>query len=150
MALFPRPVRAVRDRAFAAPVRIAGLGALTAFMSGVVALILAATIIGLVIVDPGAGRVAVLRRLRLCGRRVRAGRPAAAAGSGPDQKNRFLAAFTGVVVLALVGLIPVVGGLATMAVWLTGLGAVALAIVDWRRRRQAGQGAAKPPTAAAG
>jgi hypothetical protein len=143
VALFPRPVRAVRDRAFVAPLASLGWGALTAFMAGVVALILAATIIGLVIVVP----VAVVSPF--FGGFVYA---AAAFALGdlllsriwPGEKSRYLAAVTGVLVLALVGLIPVAGGLATMAIWLTGLGATAVAIVEWRRARQASQAAAQP------
>lgn len=143
VALFPRPVRAVRDRAFVAPLASLGWGALTAFMAAVVALILAATIIGLVIVVP----VAVVSPF--FGGFVYA---AAAFALGdlllsriwPGEKSRYLAAVTGVLVLALVGLIPVAGGLATMAIWLTGLGATAVAIVEWRRARQASQAAAQP------
>ena len=136
VALFRRQVRAIRDRAFAEPLASLGWGALTAFLAGVTALILAATIIGLIVVIPGllfspfvmlfiAGAAAFsLGELLL--RRIWAQPP-----------NVYLAALTGVFVLQLLALIPIVGGLANLIAWLTALGAAAWALLRWRRDRQA-------------
>lgn len=146
--LFPRPLRAVRDRAFTAPLAALGWGSLTAFMTGVVALILAATIIGLVIVVP-ALLVSPFVALFIYAAAAFAIGDVLLARIWTDQKNAYLSAVTGVVVLGLVGLIPLVGGLANMAVWLIGLGAAAVALVDWRRARQA-RSVAPPTDAPAG
>ena len=150
VALFGRQTRAIRDRAFAEPLASLGWGALIAFLTLVVALILAATIIGLIVVIPGvlfsplvALFVMATTSLgvgELLLRRVR-----------PQSANAYLAAITGVVVLQLLSLIPVVGGLATFAAWLAALGATGWAVLQWWKDRQArrigGDGAAAPATA---
>jgi hypothetical protein len=150
VALFGRQTRAIRDRAYAEPLASLGWGALIAFLTLVVALILAATIIGLIVVIPGIlfsplvvlfvmGTAALgvgellLRRLR------------------PQSTNAYLAALIGVVVLQLLGLIPVVGGLVGFAAWLAALGATGWALSQWWKVRQAhrsGGGGAAAPAAA--
>jgi len=136
VALFQRQLRAIRDRALAEPLASLGWGALTAFLTLVVALILAATIIGLIVVIPGllfspfvmlfiAGAAAFSLGELLLGR------------IWAQPPNVFLAALTGVFVLQLLGLIPIVGGIVNFAAWLIALGAAAWALLQWRRDRQA-------------
>lgn len=144
VALFPRPVRALRERAFASPLAALGWGSLTAFMAAVVLLILAATIIGLIVVVP-ALMVSPLVALFVWAATAFAIGDAALSRIWPGDRSRFLAAVTGALVMTLAGMIPIVGGLAVGAAWLIGLGAATLALVDWRRARQArGAGPSAP------
>lgn len=149
VALFRRQVQTIRTRALAEPLASLGWGALIAFLTLVVALILAATIIGLIVVIPGVlfslfvalfvQATAAFSLGELLLRRV-----------WPQSTNVYLTAMTGVLVLQLVGLIPVLGGLAGFAAWLIALGATAWALLQWRRDRQArlGGGMTAIPTPA--
>jgi hypothetical protein len=145
VALLGRQVGKVRDRALAEPLASLGWGALAAFLAAVAALILAATIIGLVVVVPallltplawlfvyaaGAFTVGDLLLGRIW----------------PNRRNVYLSAITGVIVLTLVGMVPVLGGLANVAVWFAALGAVCWVLVGWRRTRAARRAALRPAT----
>ncbi|GAB4243337.1 MAG: hypothetical protein Kow00129_02390 [Thermoleophilia bacterium] len=137
VALVPRQLQAVQVRLEAKPVSYLGWGALEALVIFPLAtLLVAITIVGLVVALPWA--LIIVPLLFVFGYLSAAGVIGAKilAKLGDGKEDLLLATVTGLVALRLVDLIPVLGSLALILVWLTGLGATVAAIWSWQRGRR--------------
>jgi len=144
-AICPAYLRSLRERAQSKPLASLGWGALAGFLTPIAIVILALTIIGLIVAVP------LLLALPVFGMFAHV---VAAYVVGalilqrlwPQRQWVVRATLLGVVLLAFVGAIPLVGGLAVMAVWLVALGAVLSSIVDKMRspKRAAASAALSP------
>ncbi len=136
-ALLPRQVRAVGRRARLRPWPSLGWGALGLLLTGVLLVVLAITIVGLIVVVPvalvlpGLLLFCVVAVAAIIGERL-------VQSSERYRANIIVAAVVGALLLSVIQLVPVIGGLATVLVALTGFGAMLSAFVEWRRGRGAG------------
>lgn len=129
---FPRFSRDVADRVGEGPLASGGVGILALIVTPILLALVAITLIGIPLALVGvAAYVVALWVGSVYGRYAlgswvldRLGRP-----------NRWVALLLGVVVVALIGLIPWVGGLVDLLVLLLGLGALALGLGDRYRGR---------------
>ncbi|WP_227352884.1 polymer-forming cytoskeletal protein [Haladaptatus salinisoli] len=139
LAVFPTFSGRVAERARDDPVLSAGVGLLLLVLVPILLVVFAVTIIGIPISLLGALLFAILLWI------------AAVYGSFAvglwllslvDETNRWLALAVGLLVVALLGRIPVLGGLVRFVVLLLGLGALAMAL----RARYRGRRATPTPT----
>ncbi|MCU4926010.1 polymer-forming cytoskeletal protein [Halobacteria archaeon AArc-dxtr1] len=141
LVLFPRFSTSVADRVAGSPLKsgLVGLGLLVGVP--ILLALIAITILGIPIALIGALAFALVVWVGIV-----YGRFAVAAWllSRLGADNRWLALVVGLVGFALVGLIPIFGGLVNLAVFLLGLGALALALAG--RRRSAGTSTVGEPT----
>jgi cytoskeletal protein CcmA (bactofilin family) len=137
---FPGASNRVADRAADSPLTAGGVGLLTAVAVPVLLVLVALTIIGIPLSLLGLFLFLSTLWVAL----VYGGYTVGAWLTGAaDVDNRWLALVVGVVLVALAGRLPVVGGLVTAVVSLLGLGALTLVLRDLRRD----DGDASPPTA---
>ena len=141
--MIPRSVVTVRDRIATPPLRALGWGALGLLVFVPVgAIVLGATIIGLVLLIPGLVVIVPCAFFfgYICLGVLAGGRLLKAAGYRGD--GLLPAAIVGVVLLHLLRLIPIVGTVVWLLLWLVGFGATYMAVFDhwrvWRRRPRGG------------
>lgn len=145
-ALLPRQLKAVESQLSERPLPSIGWGLIGALLIiPLVSVFLLVTIVGIIalipwiiIVVPALCLMGYLAAAALIGERA-----LRAANAGLDQL--WLAALVGVIALGLVNLVPVLGPLAFAIVNLAGLGAVLLALRQWRRARRSARRAAPSP-----
>ncbi|WP_297888669.1 polymer-forming cytoskeletal protein [uncultured Halorubrum sp.] len=140
---FPRFSRRVGDRVGADPLVSGGVGLLGLVVAPVALLLLAITIVGLPLALVGFAAYGVAIWVGSVYGQYALG---AVVLDRLDSPNRWLALLLGVVAVALIGLLPWVGGVAELLVLLLGLGALALGLSDAYRDR--GTAADPEPVAA--
>lgn len=148
-ALLPDQMKATQRRLAAHPWPSLGWGALTFFVVVPLAfLVLAITVVGLVLWLPGIPFMllfyffAVTTVAAFLAQKLLAG--------SSQRDNLMLAVTLGVVATSVVSRIPVLGTIAVFAMMLFGTGAVAQALMDWRRERKLAKAQAGPGAGPAG
>ena len=135
-ALFPRAVRRVGERVRLGFWPSFGWGLLGLLIVGVLLLVLAITIVGLIVAVP-VGFVIMPGALLFCFACVAAllGR-LVLSSSERYRDNIIVAAVVGAVLVSLVSLVPVIGGLAVFVTTVVGFGAALTLLNEWREARQ--------------
>lgn len=128
--------RRVTDTVEGEPLRSVGIGVLALFGVPIGLVLLALTIVGIPLTIVGAILFGLTAWFAVIYGRIAIGTWALAQA---DVDNRWLALFAGVVGLGLLGQIPVLGGLLTLATFLLGLGAIALSLIALRTERGGGE-----------
>lgn len=137
VAIAPRQLRSVRRQLEERPVASLGWGALEALvLFPILTLLLIITIIGIIVAIPWAIFVVPLLFLfgyisaaSLVGRRV-------LASAGEHGDDLLLATVVGLAIFRVIDLVPVLGSIVLIFVWLAGLGATVSAIWRWQRGRR--------------
>lgn len=132
LVALPRFSRRVTETVEEQALKSVGVGVIALFGVPIGLVLLAITIVGIPLTIAGAILFALVAWIALIYGRIAV---ADWALGQADVDNRWLALFGGVVGLGLLGQIPVLGGLLTLATFLLGLGAVALALLGMRRER---------------
>ncbi|QLH75796.1 polymer-forming cytoskeletal protein [Halosimplex rubrum] len=133
LLVFPGTAAAVADRATGDPLRTGGLGLLTAVAVPVVLAVVAITIVGIPLALAGGLAFGLLVWLgTIYGRFVLGTWLLSLA----DAENRWAALLVGVLAVAILRLVPVVGALTRLAVFLLGFGALVAVLVDGYRDRR--------------
>lgn len=125
LAVFPAFSTRVADRVAGSPVKSGGVGLLTLIAVPLVLAILVVTIVGIPLSLVGAFVFGVTAWVALVYGQYAVG---AWALSLANEDNRWLALVVGVVGFAVLGAIPIFGGLFQLAAFLLGLGALALTL----------------------
>lgn len=130
---FPGTAAAVADRATGDPLRTGGIGLLTAVAVPIVLVVVAVTVVGIPLALAGSLAFGLLVWLgTIYGRFVLGTWLLSLA----DVDNRWAALVVGVVTVALLRLVPVVGALTRFVVFLLGFGALVAVLVDGYRGRR--------------
>ncbi|QPV61839.1 hypothetical protein I7X12_13905 [Halosimplex litoreum] len=145
LLVFPGTAAAVADRATGDPLRTGGIGLLTAVAVPIVLVVVAITIVGIPLALAGSLAFGLLVWLgTIYGRFVLGTWLLSLA----DVDNRWAALLVGVVTVALLRLVPVVGALTRFGVFLLGFGALVAVLVDgYRDRRDRRERAPRAPEA---
>lgn len=139
---FPGTSATIAERATDSPLRTGGVGLLALVAIPIVLFVVAITVVGIPLALAGGVTFALLLWLgSVYGRFVLGTWLLSLA----DVENRWAALVVGVVVVALLGLIPVVDPLVTLAVFLLGFGA--LVAVIWERYRESRRSKRQAPPA---
>ncbi|ELZ44517.1 hypothetical protein C464_13510 [Halorubrum coriense DSM 10284] len=137
---FPRFSRAVGDRVGTDPLVSGGVGLLALVVTPLALLLVAITIVGLPVALVGFAAYGVAIWIGSVYGQYALG---SLVLDRLDSPNRWLALLLGVVAVALIGLLPWVGGVAESLVLLLGLGSLALGLSDEYRGRDRGTAAAE-------
>jgi len=142
---FPGTAAAVADRATGEPLRTGGIGLLTAVAVPLVLVVVAITIVGIPLAFAGGLAFGLLVWLgTIYGRFVLGTWLLSLA----DARNRWAALLVGVLAVAVLRLVPVVGALTRLVVFLLGFGALVAVLVDgYRDRRDRRERAPRAPEA---
>lgn len=135
LLVFPRFSRSVGDRVGSDTFVSGGVGLLALVLTPLALLLVAITIVGIPLALVGFAAYGVAIWVGSVYGQYAVGSWVLDRLGSP---NRWLALFLGVVALALIGLLPWVGGLAELLVLLLGLGSLALALNDRYRGRDSG------------
>lgn len=130
LAAMPGFSRRVDETVSAEPAKSAGVGVIAMLGIPIGLVLLAVTIIGIPLTIAGFVAFALLAWVALLYGRIAV---AAWALRQADVDNRWLALVVGIVGFGLLGRIPILGGLLSLATFLLGLGAIALVLVERRR-----------------
>ncbi len=146
LVAFPGTTRKISNTIVGQPVRAGAFGFLALFAVPLALLVLALTIVGLPLTVLGAMLFALVAWTAV----VYGWFAAASWTLGRlDVENDWAALAVGLLVAAVVGLVPILGGILTFLVFLVGLGAIALVLDGYRRdRRNARRGATTDAPAA--
>ena len=136
---FPRFSTRVADRVADDPVRTGGVGLLAVLSIVVVLVLLLITIVGIPLSLAGAVLFGLLAWVGAIYGRYAVGEWLL---SYADADNRWAALVVGVLVVGLASLVPILGGLAELVVFLLGFGAVVLGLRERYDRRQTGEATA--------
>lgn len=129
LLVFPGVSRRIADRAVESPLAAGGVGLLTVVAVPIVLVLVALTIVGIPLSLLGLFLFLFTLWVALVYGGYTVGEWLTDAA---DVDNRWLALVVGVVLVALAGRLPIVGGLVTAIVTLLGLGALALVVRDTR------------------
>ena len=142
---FPGTAAAVADRATGEPLRTGGIGLLTAVVVPIALAVVAVTIVGIPLALAGSVVFGLLVWLgTIYGRFVLGTWLLSLAGA----ENRWAALVVGVLVVAVLRLVPVLGALTRFVVFLLGFGAlVAVLVGGYRDRRDRRERAPRAPEA---
>ncbi|WP_254280115.1 bactofilin family protein [Haloarcula marina] len=132
LAVFPAFSTRVADRAIDSPLRSGGVGLLTLVAVPLLLLVLLVTIVGIPLSLVGAVAFGVTAWVAVVYGQYAVGTWAL---SLADTENRWLALAVGLLGFAVLGAIPILGGLLELGAFLLGLGALALALRDAYRGR---------------
>ncbi|MCU4718679.1 bactofilin family protein [Halapricum hydrolyticum] len=130
LAVLPGFSRRIDETVSDEPAKSAGVGVLAMLGIPIGLVLLAVTIIGIPLTIAGFVAFALLAWVALLYGRIAV---AAWALRQADVDNRWLALVVGIVGFGLLGRIPILGGLISLATFLLGLGAIALVLVELRR-----------------
>ncbi|WP_276258725.1 bactofilin family protein [Haloglomus litoreum] len=130
LLVFPAVSRRIADRAVESPLAAGGVGLLMVLVAPIALVLVALTIIGIPLSLLGLFLFLFTLWVGLVYGGYTVGEWLTDAA---DVDNRWLALAVGVVLVALAGRLPIVGGLVTAIVTLLGLGALALVVRDARR-----------------
>lgn len=136
LAAMPGFSRRVDETVSAEPAKSAGVGVLAMLGIPVGLVLLAVTIIGIPLTLAGFVAFALLAWVALLYGRIAV---AAWALRQAEVDNRWLALVVGIVGFGLLGQIPILGGLLSLATFLLGVGAIALVLVEMRRESGDGE-----------
>lgn len=140
---FPDFSAGVASRVGTSPVRTGGVGLLALVGVPIVLVFLVVTLVGIPLAVVGAVAFAGVVWAGLVYGQFAVGVRALAA---VDRENRWLALVVGLVGFALLGAVPVLGGLLELGALLLGLGALVLGLRDAYRRRSGGRPADRQST----
>ena len=143
-ALFPRAVTRVGERVRLRFWPSFGWGLLGLLLAGVLLLVLAITIVGLVVVVPAGIALPAVLLFCFVGVAALLGR-LILSSSERYRDNVVVAAIVGAVLVSLVSLVPVIGGLAVLVATATGFGAALTLVNEWRQARRSGPAPANGP-----
>lgn len=136
LAVFPRFSSNVASNVTEKPLNSGGIGLLALIGIPIVLILLAITIVGIPLMLVGVGLFILAIWAAVVYGKFAVGMWVLGFA---DQENRWLALIVGLVGFALIGTIPIVGGVAEFIVFLLGLGALALALRELKQTDEASE-----------
>ncbi len=134
-ALFPRTIRRVGDRVRLRFWPSLGWGLVGLFVAGVLLVVLAITIVGLIVVVPAGIALPAVLLFCFVGVAALLGR-LVLSSSERYRDNIVVAGVVGAALVSLVSLVPVIGGLALFLATMAGFGAALALVNEWRQTRR--------------